>query len=130
MRLENWPQKLAEVIEGARKRPFLWGEHDCSLFVADCVDAMTGSKHANQYRGKYKTAKGAAGILKKHGGIEGLVDSKFDPMPRSFARRGDIALLEMKGSPLGIVDVNRVACVGENGLHFLPMNKTIKVWRV
>lgn len=130
MRLENWPKKLNEIIETARNKPFCWGENDCSLFVADCVDAITGSSHAKQYRGKYKTAKGAAGLLKKYGGIEGLVDSKFDPMPRSFARRGDIALLNLEGSPIGIVDVNRIIAVGEKGLMFLPMNKTIKVWRV
>ena len=64
-RLEDWPERLAEAIEAANERPFSWGRHDCCLFACDAVMAMTGVDPAKPFRGKYKTKRGAFGVLKR-----------------------------------------------------------------
>lgn len=59
MRRLNWHQHLAQTLQAAMTRPFSWGEHDCCLFAADCVQAVTGVDVAADFRGTYTTPLGA-----------------------------------------------------------------------
>ncbi|ATG77658.1 DUF6950 family protein [Pseudoalteromonas sp. 1_2015MBL_MicDiv] len=121
----NVAAKLAAFINQRKCSPFKWGENDCCLFVADWVLFSTGNDVASDFRGKYQSEKGAFKQLFKQGlnNVESVFKDRLNPaIALSYARRGDIAVVEFKGEYVGgIVTVNAVVCVGENGLVTLPM---------
>lgn len=143
-RFESWPRLLAEAIEAARGRPFSWGEHDCCLFAATLVLAMTGTDPAARFRGKYKTARGAAGIMKRFagGGVAAAAEKiaaalGCPEVPPRLAGRGDVVLFEAPGpdgkpSPaLGVcVGATFVFALAAVGVGFMPMGCAIRAWKV
>jgi len=125
----NVAAKLAAFINQRNCEPFKWGKNDCCLLVADWVLFATGNDVAADFRGKYRTERGAFKQLFKRGlnDVQSVFKERLNPaIALSYARRGDIALVEFKGEYVGgIVTVNAVVCVGENGLVTLPMD-TVK----
>lgn len=136
IRHEAWPGLLAEFIQGAEKRPFLWGEFDCCLFAADWVLACTGVDVAIELRGKYKSGTGAARVIKKYGGIERMVDDLLAPYgvikpPITKARRGDVCLLDTPlGDALGVCCGERIACATFNGVAMASLRSARAVWMI
>lgn len=133
-RREGWESGLNGCIESALTRPFQWGQHDCCLFAADAVAAITGRDPAEDYRGRYASAAQAARLLDRLGGIESLsANAGFEEILPALASRGDIALVENDGNLLlGVVDMTgrRVAVPGAQGLLFLPLSSALAAWRV
>ncbi|MCK5041714.1 MAG: hypothetical protein KAR62_05445 [Sphingomonadales bacterium] len=92
-RNENWQQALNETVEAARERPFSWGKHDCCLFAANCVEAMTGIDPMADMRGKYENEEGAREVLKTLGGktlyrtMQKIFGQAIAP---ALAHRGDV----------------------------------------
>lgn len=111
MRREDWAERLAEEIKAARSRPFVWGEHDCMLFVSDCVKAMTDEDPASDLRGKYDTEFGALRIISElgHESLAEAVTNRFRCVAIMRAKRGDILMYQ---GGLGI-------CTGEHGAFLL-----------
>lgn len=136
MRLEGWELRLAALLSEARNRPFEWGAHDCMLFAADAVVALTGRDPAAEYRGAYDSALGASRIADPFGGYAGLIDhclagigSRLGNM--KFAQRGDIALIGTGNGPAaGVVIGSRVAAPVETGWALHPLNAALVVWAV
>lgn len=131
MRRLNWHQHLAETLQAAMTRPFLWGEHDCCLFAADCVQAMTGTDYAVEFRNTYHTAAGAQkAILKRAESLTVLVDGLFSRTDVRLIQRGDVVLFDgPQGETLGVVWHGAVWAAGERGAG--PVEAEIKVaWRV
>lgn len=135
-RFEDWPTRLADFIKGAEKRPFSWGEWDCCLLAADWVLAVTGVDTAAELRGKYKSASGAARIIKQRGGILEMVRALTDAqgMPEintRMAQRGDVCLVDTPlGDALGVCLGAKIACAGPDGLNLLPITAARAAWRV
>ncbi len=125
----NASAKLAAFINHRNCEPFKWGKNDCCLLVADWVLFATGNDVADDFRGKYRTKSGAFKQLFKRGlnDVESVFKDRLNlAIPINYARRGDLALVEFKDEYVGgIVTVNAVVCVGENGLVTLPMD-TVK----
>lgn len=137
MRYEDWPSRLNAIICEALDRPFAYGEHDCSLFAADVVLALTGVDPAQQFRGKYRTEQAAYRLLARSGGLAAVAQSVarehgFEPVLPTLAQRGDVVLFHNDGRPtLGVVDLaGRIAAPGPQGLAFLPITEAIMAWRV
>lgn len=132
MRVHDWPEQLNDVIDAARKTPFEWGRHDCCLFAADAVQAITGVDHAADYRGAYKTARGAKRALRKRGfdHIEQPLDALFLRVDCRLAGRGDLVVTEADGLAVGIHLGSALAFVSQDGLEFLPVNRALMAWRV
>ena len=138
MRKQGWPEILAARIEAYRNEPFKWGVHDCALFAADVVQAMTGIDHARIFRGHYSTKGGAVEMMEWMGGFETIMGNALGkPLdnPR-FAKRGDVILINNdrcfpRGmEALGICIGHKCAYVGKKGLIFLSMKDWQKAWRV
>jgi hypothetical protein len=132
-RLEYWPQILADFMAAA-DRPFEWGAWDCGLFSAACVQAMTGVDIAAEFRGRYKTAKGARRVMRGTMGEMMTRVAATYGMPEirpSLAQRGDMVMIDTPdGEALGICIGATIACLSPFGLLFLPMTRARRAWRV
>ncbi|WP_320709613.1 DUF6950 family protein [Enterobacter asburiae] len=131
MKHPDWHNRLIAVIRAAEKRPFLWGEHDCCLFAADCAEAMTGDNFADGWRGTYDSETGAKKALLRGGGsLEKVLSKYLDEVPVKMAQRGDIAVVENAGTRCaGVIYGGAVWVPGETGLVCLRI-KPLSTWRV
>lgn len=136
-RHDHWPSALERVIHKARAKAFRRGRHDCALFVASCIWAMTGVDFSEPFRGKYRTPDGAAALLNAQGAatLGDFVTLKLGaPVKPLQAGRGDVAefMTPNDGLSLGIIDNSgrRIATVAEKGLIFIDKKSATRAWRV
>ena len=135
-RSDCWTDSLDSFIELTRHRPFEWGTHDCCLFAADAVYAMTGIDPAAPLRGEYASMRGAIRVIDVNGGMEVMCDRLaaavgMRRVPPDHAGRGDIAMVENPlMDALGVIVGRVVACAGQDGLVFMPRSSIIAVWKV
>jgi hypothetical protein len=137
-RKDNWTDLLTEFIESRNNEPFCWGHNDCCLFASDWIKLCTGVDPAETLRGKYDSELTAARVLKKHGGVDGVIAEFVEPLGAvrvdpKFAQRGDLAVrFTGKGDGIGIVIGNFAAFVGANGLLFAPLDgqAELRCWRI
>lgn len=132
----DWDRRLRLAIEAARDRQFRWGRHDCCLFAADLVQAMTGWDPAESLRGTYASEIEAAHIINGRGGIAEVVSELLatEPFKPAKAQRGDVVLLR----PLFVGHLEQLGvCVGdsavvaaETGLLHRCMGNATKAWRL
>lgn len=130
------------------KRPgpaFAWGRHDCFLWVADAVHALTGRDPAADLRGTYSTACGALRRLRALGGMQALAAQRFGPqVPVAQAQAGAVVLLPPSvcldvtaryGALAVVVQVINVigwgvvVAQGETGYVLLNRNKALMAWQ-
>jgi len=140
IRFNDWPERLQEVVAEAQDKRFEWGSHDCALFAMNVVFALTGEDLAISFRGKYRTARGAAGQMIRFagGGVEEMADKMAEmhdikETPVAFARRGDVVLIDIEsvGPALGIVlgqDATFVSLA--SGLTRRPLLECRRAWRI
>lgn len=132
-RRSTWEADLAAYIAEVRTRPYVYGEHDCGLFVAGAVLAMTGEDPGAPFRGQYTNEIGCAKALKKFGAgdLESTLDSLFEPCPPGFARRGDLV---WSGDAVGVCFGPYALFVGQEGEHEglvrVPRAEWSRAWRV
>jgi len=130
-RIREWQSALASVIEERMVAPFAWGTHDCCLFAADCVQAMTGHDPAVDVRGAYADEKGAARVLKKMGGLEAIASTRCGKeVNPAAARIGDVVLGTAGRECLGVCTGEMWHAPGEHGLLAMPMRDVLRAWRV
>lgn len=137
-RRPGWRSRLAETIEARRRLPHAWGRNDCALFAADCIAAMTGTDPAASMRGRYRSASGAARMLKEggHADLRALAASLLEEIAPAHARAGDVAAFRV-GPPedrpswaLGVVTGERVTVLRPDGLGTLPLTDAAVAFRV
>lgn len=138
-RKDNWPEILAEEIKKASNKPFKYGRHDCCLFGANILRAMTGTDLAKGLRG-YTTALGANKTIKKNGGtLTKMLDAimkrhNCESVKWPMCKRGDlvIALIEneegKKERAIGICLGSEAAFAGD-GIQLMPMRNVVRGWR-
>lgn len=137
VRLDGWPERLSAAIETARRTPFVWGRTDCCQFVGGCVAAVTGHDPAAAWHGRARTARGAARILRRLGGLRAAWVAALGPeIPIAFAGRGDVVILAVPGGEtVAVVDLSgeRAVTVREGAdapLEFHPLSAAVAAWRV
>ena len=118
---------LAEV----RHKKLRPGSHDCGLFVAGWVKALTGEDHAKPYRGRYRSLKRLAEIMAEDG-YDSHVDyvaGLFEEIPPSFAQTGDICVAD--DDALGIFASDRIMVLTmTDGLGSLSRLRAKRSFRV
>jgi hypothetical protein len=135
-RLPDWRTRFDAAIDDMKAKPFAWGEHDCGPgLVGRMVLAMTGEDVARRYRGKYRTARGALGVMRR-AGFNTLADMAGSVLPEvhpSRARVGDIAAFPADtafGYALGVVNGERVYVLREDGLGTMDLLSATRAFRV
>jgi len=132
-RRPEWRVALHEVIETTRREPFRWGERDCALFVADCVQAMTGVDLGFGFRGAYDDAAGAVKAVRRAGfeSLPAVAANFFEEIHPIRAGVGDIAAIETaEGWSLGIYGGPRVTVLRPDGLGSIDRAMVTKAFRV
>lgn len=133
MRREDWRERLLEYVEQVRREPFEFGAMDCALFVAGCIEAMTGEDLAEPYRGKYATMDEGLALMRSTGYADYVefFRHRYEAVPVAFARVGDVAILESdEGPTLGVVGGPRIFLAGEAGLVTRPLTDAVEALRV
>jgi len=132
MRLNDWPERLDNLLRAAQAQPFQWGRHDCVTFAADVCVAMTGADPLAGLRGKWRTERGAAKLLGERGGLRaavcGVMGETIEP---AFATTGDIALIDNGGrEALAMCNGATVIGPGAEGLSVQAGATVLAVWGV
>lgn len=132
-RAPDWRRKLELYIAAAADRPFGLGQHDCAMFAAGAVAAMTGADPAAPYRGRYGTLTEGLDLLRADGFGDHLdvAGGLFEEVPVARARPGDLAAVAAgDGDALGVVQGEHVYLVGPGGLRLVPLTDAARAWRV
>lgn len=131
LRLNGWEMRLDALLYSRRRTPFQWGIHDCALFAADAVLAVTGLDHAAELRGK--GSRESLRFTAGQGGLCAIATRALgQPQPASDAREGDIVLMPA-GRRVGLsVCMTEKLVVGAApvGLAWMPLRDGLFSWRV
>ncbi len=124
-RAPDWEERLAVFLDRKREEPFKWGSHDCALFAADAIKAMTGTDPGEAFRDTYSDRAGSALALRDLGAgtlLKTVTAWLGAPKHPAFAQRGDIVMKDR--NTLGVCVGLHSWFVGEehghNGLVALP----------
>lgn len=113
--------------------PYVFGEHDCILFAANCVEAMTGVDLAADIRGRYKTEIGAARIIKNEGftNLGDMIASRLPEVHLREVRRGDVVLCDGPMGEFAAMVVGKT-CVGPGpkGMLHVPIQQAKRGYKV
>lgn len=124
-------QRFDALILERTGTPFAWGRHDCCLWAADCVLAITGTDPAADVRGTYADAAGAAAVLAGIGGIETAGARAGEQIAPMFATWGDVGLVVSDGrNTLAVCAGAGWLAPAADGLALLPFNAAMTAWRV
>lgn len=132
-RLPDWEDRLHALIVEKHDEPFRWGKHDCALFGAAVVAAITGEDHGAPFANRYDDAEGAARALRKYGKgtITKTFDAHLDRRAVALLRRGDLAMQgEGMQSSIGVVIGNDALFVGDMGLERRDRSTWARGWAV
>lgn len=144
MRFEDWPRRLQQFLADTKQEIFEWGCMDCGLFMADGVVAITGWDPAAAFRGRYKTARGAAGALRRYagGGLadamgKALAEPGWSEIRPAYAQRGDAILFDGTDIESGIQAEAAGICLGARFVYMAPSGQALasmtlarRAWRV
>lgn len=124
---------LAAHLRAGAARAFAWGEHDCCVFACGWVKARRGVDPAARWRGRYRTAGGAARHLRRGGGLDALAGRAMAEAGLGVTTRpvpGDVGLVKTaQGLALAIRTPTGWACAGPAGITVAPF-AMLAAWSV
>ncbi|MGR3599196.1 MAG: DUF6950 family protein [Heliomarina sp.] len=132
-RLPDWQRRLVDYLGASVRQPFKEGVHDCALFLAGGVEAMTGVDYAEPYRGRYRTTPGGLRILRRDGFEDhvALAAHHLKEKPVAFGCPGDGAAVPTRdGLALGIVQGESIYLLMPDRLALAPLLSATRVFEV
>jgi len=124
---------LAAYVESVARLPLRPGKHDCALFAAGAVQAMTGVDFARGFRGYRTLSEGRSKLAEKgFTGLDDLAASFLPEIAPAKARAGDVvAVTDDDGHPaLGVVQGGSVYVLRPSGLGFVDLTKAERAFQV
>ena len=134
MRVADWKARLSAYVATCARTPYALGSHDCALFAAGAVDAVTGTDPAAKWRGAYRSKEGGLRALKR-AGYSDHIEATAAVLPEihpAFAAEGDIAYVSDAATgqtALGVVQGELVYVLREDGLGLLPRAAMTRAFR-
>jgi len=133
-RLPDWRSNLCAYLSDIARAEFRPGVHDCALFGAGAVKAMTGVDLAADYIGRYGSVSEGMALLKAEGinSLNDLVSRHFPETPPLMARAGDLALVTGRKNvdALGVVQGPSIFVLQVEGLGRVPLSSGLKGFNV
>ena len=132
-RLPGWQTRLTDYIAACARREFAPGQHDCALFAAGAVKAMTGEDLTPPGLRDYPDiATGVARLraagFRDHVALAAALLPEVAPM---MAAPGDVAVVARGDElALGIVQGAKVYVVGPEGLGLVDLTEAVRAFRV
>ena len=105
-RRSDWHQRLTSYLMATRRALFAYGSHDCAVWTAGAVEAMTGEDVGAGWRGAYATEAEGLAELRAAGWDDhvALAASLLPEIEPRQARPGDVAAVATAdGVALGVV---------------------------
>jgi hypothetical protein len=130
-RLPDWQPRLAALVSQRMRHPLVWGVHDCCLWAADAVLAVTGVDLAASLRGTYSTQAGADQQLHRLGGLVDICVQRLGPVVRTqLAQAGDVGLATVGNvRALVVCGGAHFLAAGADGLLPVPRQAVLRAWR-
>jgi hypothetical protein len=130
-RLPDWQPRLAALVSQRMRQPLVWGRHDCCLWAADAVLAVTGVDLAAGLRGSYDTPAGADQQLHQLGGLVEICVQRLGPVVRTqLAQAGDVGLATVGDvRALVVCGGAHFLAAGAAGLLPVPRQAVLRAWR-
>jgi hypothetical protein len=111
----------AYVARVARLR-FQWGQHDCAIFAAGAVEALTGRDLAAPYRGRYSTMRGGLRVIRRDGFADHAAYFAAHLPEKTRPTPGDLAVIPTPDGPaMGVVQGAHVYVLSPEGLRLVPL---------
>lgn len=132
-RLPDWRPRLSALVAACFQRRFEWGVHDCALFAADAILAMTGTDPARDLRGRYASARGARKLMRAMGFADkaALLSALLPEVPPARAAQGDIAVLGAAETlPVAVITGPLLAAPGPDGLRLGMRGMMVRAFHV
>ena len=133
-RLPDWQQRLSDWLASVSRQAFEPGVHDCALFAAGGVLAVTAIDLGETFRGQYRSEKAGRALLREAGfdGPEALAAFWLPEWPDvRMARAGDVAVVGTERGPaLGLFQGRAIYTPGLTGLMLLPRGEALRAFRV
>lgn len=130
-RLPDWGLRLGAWLASISSAPFAYGSHDCALFAAGAIEAMTGVDHAADWRGRYKTQIGGFRVLRRAGFGDHIALARSLCPPIRTPRPGDLAIIDTPlGRALGVVQGAHIYAPAEVGWGLVPRSAAIEFLEV
>lgn len=128
-RLPNWQTRLAAYVRQRSSQPLVWGVHDCALFAAGAVAAVTGRYVPLP---AYIGARQGLRTLRALGGLRAIATRELgDPIPAQRAGVGDVVLVATgKREALALCNGVTALGPGPDGLVAVPLRHAVMAWRV
>jgi hypothetical protein len=133
MRPHGWEVVLAEAMEAARTRAFVWGVHDCATWAFDLRRDLTGGDDTGAlWRGAYKTATGSQRVMRRLGwsSLEAAGRALLGhPIPDvRLAQRGDL-VLSQDATSFGVCLGAQAAFLAPEGVTLRALTSCNMAWR-
>jgi hypothetical protein len=123
---------LVAYIEARADWAFGYGRapqtHDCARFAGGGVEAATGINPLDAFAAQWSTARGAARVLRRAGGMAAAVDSVMDPIDLTAGQRGDVAMTA-DGALMLVEGPTLVGPAAPNGQHRVARAHAVRMWR-
>lgn len=131
-RTENWQHDLLMYLAEIAPQSGEIGQHDCVIFSAGAVHAMTGwypDPSLFDYRSIVEGHRSLNAM--GYATLAAYLDDHFPTQAAVFARPGDLVLvLSDDGEALGVMQGEMAYVVGPHGLGLYPANAVLASWKV
>jgi hypothetical protein len=115
---------LPDYITANLKTPFAWGSHDCVCFAVGWLSIVAMDDFLAEYR-PWTTDKKARAIIKKLGGLDLMFDKKLKRILPSYARDGDVTLID---GTAYLFSGSQIVGPGKDGLIFKNRLEATCAW--
>ena len=124
MRLHDWEHRLTQYVSRVAREGFAYGRHDCALFAAGGVEAVTGTDPAAAWRGRYTTLAEGLRLIRAAGFDDHVAAALhgFPAIPAARVMVADLAVVPAEeGLALGIVQGALIYVLRPGGLGLVPL---------
>lgn len=133
----GWQTRLLTTVNELKEAPFVWGQNDCCIFVAKCLDAQYGTGIADGIIGQYSTELGSKRFMlekAKSTYLPTMLDVYITQrVDKKYAQRGDVVTFNGDlGLTAGVLWSGVVWAMGPNGVETFPLSKIeiTDIWRM